>query len=130
MWPNFYIYNPYHPNGSKFYPINLLTVVEGRPGPYLDALPGSYLVEGAKSLPDLNDGAGGAYLYLIARKCITSQDKKAYGEPIVDLMIVSANSSKINYQGWTKIDMDLNKGAGGKYIYIFYRRAQDILTNY
>ncbi|MCX7987099.1 MAG: hypothetical protein N2662_09185 [Bacteroidales bacterium] len=108
-----------------YYPINFITVVEGRPGPYLDALPGSYLVQGPddKPFPDLNDGAGGAYLYLIARDCITEEDRKRFGEPITDIMIVSANTSNINYTNWTKINIDLNKGAGGKYIYIFYRRA-------
>jgi hypothetical protein len=41
---------------------------------------------------------------------------------ITDLMTVdSQNHSTYTAQGWTVIGMDLNAGAGGKYIYLLYK---------
>ncbi len=68
---------------------------------------------------DLNAGAGGPYIYLLATRSSTIEGEKQ--SPIKQLMIVSANTSNVNYTGWKKVDLDLNKGVGGKYIYIFYK---------
>ena len=43
---------------------------------------------------------------------------------LADIAIVSASSSNFLVpQGWEKIDSDLNKGAGGSYIYILIKRG-------
>lgn len=126
---------------------------------------------------DLNDGAGGDYLYLAARfidgcssgynplpgvRCpgnhISSLSAYNYipksgeivrdsqlnyfncnsgtkkggpiylgvtrggNKPITGLMIVSRNSRPdASKSGYTRFDYDMNKGAGGDYVYIYYR---------
>jgi hypothetical protein len=65
---------------------------------------------------DLNDGAGGDYVYFW-----TSPGLSSYGPFIRHIRIASSTSSSVSFSGWTKINKDLNKGAGGKYIYIFYQ---------
>ncbi len=57
---------------------------------------------------DLNEGAGGKYIYLCVK------------EPLVDkIKVISGNSADISPgAGWTKLPEDLNTGAGGKYIYL------------
>ena len=43
-------------------------------------------------------------------------------EYITDVMIIAdQNKSTYTAQGWTVIDYDLNKGAGGKFIYLLYK---------
>jgi len=64
------------------------------------------------SWADLNDGAGGDYIYALYRR-------NPQFNPIRDIMIVSANSSTITYTGWTKIPVDLNRNAHGKLYFYF-----------
>ncbi|MBD1397518.1 hypothetical protein H9Q13_10100 [Pontibacter sp. JH31] len=64
--------------------------------------------------PDLNDGAGGNYIYAYQRK--DSYDNTL---PIVkEVGVLYGQSSSIQPpSGWIKISGDLNDGAGGDYIY-------------
>ena len=79
--------------------------------------------DGYKKLAtDLNKGAGGKFIYLWYT---TTKNKK---EAIVDLRISSAgwpaaDAQNAHYPGYTRIGYDLNKGAGGHYIYLWYRKS-------
>jgi hypothetical protein len=68
---------------------------------------------------DLNKGSGGAFLYLEFTR------NTGLGR-IRDVDIVSGGSreeaiSRVD-DGWELLDWDLNKGAGGEYIYVVYKR--------
>ncbi len=69
---------------------------------------------------DLNKSVGGAYLYL-AWTC------DPHNQPIVDVQVVydSTREGAKNKvpPGWDYVDVDLNKGAGGDYIYLAYCRG-------
>jgi hypothetical protein len=62
---------------------------------------------------DLNQGAGGDFIYLTFKK-------ESSGTPVTDLQVVYAGeSSGIQApRGYELINVDLNKGAGGEYIYL------------
>jgi hypothetical protein len=68
---------------------------------------------------DLNKSVGGEYLYLA---WTYSTDLK----PILDVDVVYGDSrdEALNKRpsGWKFVDVDLNKGAGGKWIYLIYRQ--------
>lgn len=66
--------------------------------------------------PDLNDGAGGRYIF--------AWQAKVPGEaPILEVGVVSGSSSSIQCpSGWTRDNQDLNQGAGGDYIYFCVRK--------
>lgn len=73
--------------------------------------------------PDLNDGAGGRFIYGF-------QGKGDNDGPPVEIGVIAGNSSSIAPPaGWRKIDgsnylfpgVDLNEGAGGDYIYFCIR---------
>jgi hypothetical protein len=73
---------------------------------------------------DLNAGAGGQYIFLCYKEGlddINNQDK-----PITNVGVIIANSfNEARSQtpaNHTLIEYDLNTGAGGKYIYIYYSR--------
>lgn len=69
---------------------------------------------------DLNRGAGGKYIYL----CYKKQANAAPGDCITSLAVVSGKSSSTAApSGYQKLPEDLNKGAGGKYIYLCYRKG-------
>ena len=78
---------------------------------------------------DLNKGAGGEYIYL----CY----KKGSGVPILDIILQSTSSNNQyfprGYDGisYSQIAVDLNKGAGGDYIYLYYlAKDPDELPNF
>ncbi len=58
---------------------------------------------------DLNEGAGGAYLYFVFERC--GQDPA-----ITDIRILNGPDASIP-AGYQKIPVDLNKSAGGAYLY-------------
>ncbi|MCB2378312.1 hypothetical protein LGH70_12000 [Hymenobacter sp. BT635] len=72
--------------------------------------------------PDLNDGAGGDYIY-----GYQSKDARD-GNPIEVGVLYGSSSSVAPPAGWVKVDgsngqgVDLNKGAGGDYVYFCYKR--------
>lgn len=100
-----------------------------------------YSVE--KKTGDLNDGVGSksGYIYVYATK-----DRNA-GDPISSLGIWNTDDRKLQYAGgnsgsgltsenqqevdsnWNKIDGDLNKNAGGAYIYLYCKRAPYVTPN-
>ncbi|MBC5994223.1 hypothetical protein [Pontibacter cellulosilyticus] len=67
---------------------------------------------------DLNDGAGGKYIY-----GYQSRNFVVYGNSIKEVGILYGNSSSIQPpSGWIKQPQDLNEGAGGDYIYFCYKK--------
>jgi hypothetical protein len=78
---------------------------------------------------DLNQDAGGDYIYL----CY----KKGVGAPITGLAVTYNNNLNLpgGYQDWTRVDVDLNRGAGGAYIWLWYTKdpacttIDDIVVN-
>ena len=71
---------------------------------------------------DLNKGAGGDWIYLYENRSTSC------GAPIKSIAIISTSSSSYSpCCGWTIVNriggkVDVNKGAGGKYIYILYKK--------
>ncbi len=91
--------------------------------PYSNIAPGDDLrhmfkFEGGKSYPvDLNDGAGGKYVFGHVSRLAK------YGDAVKEVGVIYGNSSSINPPtGWIKVAGDLNENAGGDYIYFCYKR--------
>lgn len=71
---------------------------------------------------DLNDGAGGWYIYAYQTKQGIPGPPTVTYRPI-EVGILYGNSGSIQPPaGWTKDPNDLNKGAGGDYIYFCYKQ--------
>jgi hypothetical protein len=70
---------------------------------------------------DLNKGAGGRFLYL----CYHKASYQPYGtnKQCVDSLVVIYGKNTPTPPGYTKINQDLNEGAGGEYVYLCYRLA-------
>lgn len=67
---------------------------------------------------DLNEGAGGDYIYL----CIQRGTDKA--KAIDDIKLISQWDKGCQPPaGYEKVNLDLNQGAGGKYIYLCKHRG-------
>lgn len=77
--------------------------------------------EGYEKAPgDLNEGAGGDYIYLAIKRGADAN------KAINGLAVVSGKNDKTAApEGFEKIGMDLNKGAGGRYIYLCKRRGSE-----
>ncbi|MCB2378495.1 hypothetical protein LGH70_12920 [Hymenobacter sp. BT635] len=78
---------------------------------------------GSFYLCDLNDGAGGKYIYAHMTKDIQRPAGWQSGTPpkvpIKEVGILSGNSSSIQPPaGWVRDGKDLNEGAGGDFIYL------------
>jgi len=72
---------------------------------------------GLSSIPDLNDGAGGKYIF--GHVCRLNY----YSPPIKEVGVIYGNSSSITPPtGWVKVPGDLNENAGGDYIYFCYKK--------
>ena len=76
---------------------------------------------------DLNSGAGGDYVYLLYKM---SNDNGSSGTPVTDVYLMIKESSTHNQtlkQGGRTYQLvtgghDLNKGAGGDFIYLYYTK--------
>ena len=72
---------------------------------------------------DLNKGSGGAFIYV----CYAKKSKEVIVSnnirPIVDLMVITGKNTSTP-AGYVKIPVDLNKGAGGEYIYLCKKYGQ------
>ena len=69
---------------------------------------------------DLNKGAGGKFIYLCYHKsAVDTINEKANPNCIDDILFVIGEGAPPP-PGYTKIDVDLNKGAKGAYIYLCY----------
>ncbi len=67
---------------------------------------------------DLNEGAGGDYIYLCIKR---GSDKE---NAIDDIKLISQWFKGCQTPaGYEKVDLDLNKGAGGRYIYLCKHRG-------
>ncbi|MFD7136769.1 hypothetical protein [Streptomyces sp. NPDC059894] len=64
---------------------------------------------------DLNEGAGGEYLYF-------AYERDGADRPITDIYFLIGQGQPTP-PGYEKIDTDLNKGAGGAYIYATFTRT-------
>lgn len=80
---------------------------------------------GYKKIPtDLNNGAGGKYVYLCYHKHVpSSANSSSNPDCISDITTVLGEDTPAP-AGFKKIDIDLNKGAGGKYIYLCYEEQK------
>lgn len=65
---------------------------------------------------DLNQGAGGNYIYICFKK-------EPYRKDLLVITDIKASTSK-SIEGYSVIDKDLNKGAGGKYIYLHIKKEK------
>ena len=64
---------------------------------------------------DLNQGAGGDYIYL----CY----KRGVGAPVTGIAVTLGQStSPPGPIAWTRINVDLNRNAGGDYVYLWYTK--------
>ncbi|MDQ2792801.1 MAG: hypothetical protein M3Y12_02155 [Bacteroidota bacterium] len=63
--------------------------------------------------PDLNDGAGGSYIYAWQTRVATP-----YHNQLIELGVLTGNNVNIQPPaGWQRVGSDLNNGAGGSYIF-------------
>lgn len=92
-------------------PITGITVLEGN----LPQIPPGFTFDDT----DLNKGAGGAFLFF-------AWTRNQALPPIQDINVVIGGSKQeaLNQKpaGWKFIDKDLNKGSGGKFLYVIYRQ--------
>jgi hypothetical protein len=63
---------------------------------------------------DLNQGAGGDYIYLCTRRGV--------GAPITGLAVTVDGGAPPVGAVYTRINVDLNDGAGGKFIWLWYTK--------
>lgn len=70
---------------------------------------------------DLNEGAGGYYIYLEGMR--QDKIKFLYNRDMVirNVLVISSTTKITSYPSWVLLDDDLNKGAGGKWIYLLYQ---------
>ncbi|MBQ3630967.1 MAG: hypothetical protein II949_06980 [Prevotella sp.] len=83
---------------------------------------------------DLNSGAGGYYIYLAYKTSDTANPDDGY---VTDIIASTKNVStlKLNNRTYTKVPADgfngdLNKDAGGDYIYLYYTKERTGLTGH
>lgn len=69
---------------------------------------------------DLNQGAGGDFIAIYY--ALGLDDGSASRTPISSIKFQDTNNGDGVPPGYEKIDVDLNKGAGGDYIYLLYKR--------
>lgn len=81
------------------------------------AVPGGYTFLGT----DLNQGAGGDYIYL-AYKLDSTITNASPDTVITNLTLLDGNGAATP-AGYTKMNLDLNQGAMGDYIYLAYKRG-------
>ncbi len=94
-------------------PVTDLTVISGSTAS-IEAPPGFFKIP-----QDLNDGAGGKYVFLCYRK-----DPEAT-EFVTDIrVIVGRRPGMAAPEGFCKIEQDTNAGAGGRFVYICYKKSE------
>ena len=77
---------------------------------------------------DLNSGVSGYYIYLCQKKQKLSS-LKDNEKPINTVEILFGKNKKCSISSLTFIDVDLNKGSGGEYIYICYGYIENMLSD-
>jgi hypothetical protein len=89
-----------------------ITVIEGG-NAHVKAPPGY------KKIPyDLNKGSGGRYIYLCVHRETPDCGSRRIKAPITELAVTTHGTPP---PGFTRIKTDLNKGSGGKYVYLCYK---------
>jgi len=68
---------------------------------------------------DANHKAKGEYI----RISYLLQQRKSNQDAIADIVVLRGNNAAVP-AGWTKVNYDLNKGAGGEYLYLAYRKVK------
>jgi hypothetical protein len=68
---------------------------------------------------DFNSGAGGAFIFVQYDKKTTAQRTDA----VAEVKILRGQGSAPS--GWKKCDLDMNRKAGGKYLFLIYRMANE-----
>ncbi len=119
-----YIYLCYTKDTSKGMPIRNLSVHNSSSGSHTHATnyfnaPSSYYPTGNGDA-DLNKGAGGNWIFLHYTREGLLPDG-SYLEPIRDIKIVLGKYPTVP-AGYKIISSDLNKNAGGEFIWIIYKR--------
>jgi len=73
---------------------------------------------------DLNAGAGGDYVYLYY--ALGLDDGSESRQPITDVFVYSSVHMGFpgGSSGWEKIDVDLNSGAGGATLFLYFKRRE------
>ena len=76
-----------------------------------------------KITQDLNKDAGGDYIYLFYRKATKSEQKDLKTQYLREIrgFYGKSNTLPIGWR-WPSINVDLNKGAGGEYIYLAVKK--------
>lgn len=69
---------------------------------------------------DLNQGAGGDWIYLSCKYETRARARQGGRVPLVDLRLIVGPDTKPP-AGFSKMGLDLNKGAGGEHIFLCYR---------
>ncbi|MDR2808096.1 MAG: hypothetical protein LBB43_03715 [Spirochaetaceae bacterium] len=76
---------------------------------------------GGGSVLDANAKAGGSWLRIPYQTTARSHNREAIAE--IDVVSTGSSSTRATRSGWTTINMDLNKGAGGPYLWLMYRKV-------
>ncbi|WP_299011113.1 MAC/perforin domain-containing protein [uncultured Shewanella sp.] len=71
---------------------------------------------------NLNKDSGGDYIYLCYHKVSANGLKTDNPKCISDIQIIMGERTQAPV-GFTKLDVDLNKGSGGEYIYLCYKKV-------
>ena len=95
-------------------PITSIIIVHGQP--VEPTAPETYTVVNV----NLNSNAGGAYIYLAYSR------SSIHGDPITGLQVFAEYQSNTfpGQPGFIRVNNDLSEGAGGKYVFAFYKKNQ------
>jgi hypothetical protein len=72
---------------------------------------------------DLNRKAGGDYIFLCLQRITRAELSQAGEKPVTGLKVVVGKNTPAP-AGYTRIDVDLNRKAGGDYIYLCYKLGE------
>jgi hypothetical protein len=94
---------------------------EGVPSGYTNIVKTDMYNPNAGGVLDANAGAGGAWIRIAYKKETGNSNHDA----IAELVVVNTGNSRTppSWSGWTTINFDLNKSAGGSYIWLLYRKV-------
>ncbi|MCL1125845.1 MAC/perforin domain-containing protein [Shewanella surugensis] len=71
---------------------------------------------------NLNKDSGGDYIYLCYHKVSADGARTDNSDCISDIQIIMGEHTQPSV-GFTKLDVDLNRGSGGEYIYLCYKKS-------
>ncbi|MGW5437818.1 MAC/perforin domain-containing protein [Nocardia asteroides] len=97
--------------------VGRLTVITGRSPGIEPAAPFE------KINVDLNRRAGGDFIYLCTQRMTRAELRRLGERPITSLAVVIGRNTPAP-AGYTRIEVDLNKGADGKFVYLCYKLGE------